>query len=416
MGVEVMHADLGHLLNTDGEFKNIKFEKGKQMVTVEIDGVASLDKKNVVLIAVARDKCWALVKSNAPSLIKALKKDKGADSQTDKTKREKMVAEAIEDFHDLIGDKMITAAMAVFTSIIKDRKDYKIYKVKQGLKLVINGAGLVASVTLTALAGWTGAGTVVGAIGMVRSAAGIVQQCVNLSKDSMDIYKRVLTNVTKLKKQLDNDNFKTNTLKESVGNVVNKVFAVEIQSLIVTVDGVESDVKLMMTKVKGNRVNAAKLGPKIQELLEAQDELISKIKILEKKKKEGTLKKESEKELDKLNISLTKNEKVLDKLLINTTTLMDSAVFLEEWVVGCNQDIANLKSKYNPNVVKGVSFATDLLLTAGSFVGGNFSDPGKTIQDLHKTSEVLLTSLSLVNDGLGTIKDLVGTLEDTFAK
>lgn len=411
MGLEVMNADLGHLLNTEGKFKNIKFEKGKQMVTVELDNITKVDdKKNVVLIGIARDRCWDIVSQNGSNLAKVLKN--AYDKEENETKRNKLVADAIEKFHNQIDDELINAAMKVFSSHIKDKKDYKIYKVKQGLKLVINGAGLAASITLTAVAGWSGAGTVVGAVGMVRSAAGIIQQCLNLSKESMDIYKRILTNVGKLKLQLDNPNFKTNTLKQSAGTVINKVFAVEIQSLVITVDGIESDVKLMKNKVVGNRVNAANLGPKIQALLEAQDDLIKEIKKLEKLKDDGKISKEKAKELDKLKKALEKNEKILDPLLINASTLMEYAVTIEGSIGKLDVEIKNLKSKYNPNVVKGVGLATDFLLAAGSFVGGNFSDPAKTIQDLHKASEVVKTSLSLVNDGLGTIKDIGQSLSD----
>ncbi len=409
MTVLVYETDLGHYLNQNAKFANIVFKKGDAMITIEIDGVSALKGSNALLVQKVADDSWPIVKKEAADLIKKLKKD--VDTVTDDKKRKTLLDKELDKFNDEVAALLITAASKVFTSFAKDKKDYKIYKLKAGFKIAVNGAGLVASITLTALAGWSGVGTVVGAVGMVRTTASIAQQCVNLSKDSVDIAKRILTNVVKLKQQLASPNLKTNTLKQAASTVLNKVFAVEIETLVVTVDGIEADVKLLGSKVKGNKVNAVKLSTGIPEILDKQEKLNADIKPLLEL---GVRTKKQQSELKKLQAKLDENEKDLDKLLTKIVTFSETVNYLEKWVVTIEKDIANMKKKYNPSVVKATGIATDLLLAAGSFVGGNFADPVQTVKDLHDTSKVVVTSLALTNDSLGTIKDLGSTIYDNF--
>ena len=409
MSVLVYETDLGHYLNQNAKLDNITFKKGESMITIEIDGVSALKGSNALLVQEVADKSWPIVKKEAAGLITTLKKS--VDTISDEKKRKVALDKEIDKFNDEVAALLITTASKVFSSFAKDKKDYKIYKLKAGFKIVVNGAGLVASIALTALAGWSGAGTVVGVIGMVRTTASIAQQCVNLSKDSVDIAKRVLTNVVKLKKQLASPNLKTNTLKQTMGTVLNKVFAVEIETLVVTVDAVENDIKLLGNKVKGNKVNAVKMAGDVPKMLDKQDDINAKIKDLLEL---GVRTKKQQSELKKLQEAQDKSEKALDKLLTNIVTLSETVAYLEKWVVTVEKDIANLKSKYNPNVVKVAGVATDFLLAAGSFVGGNFSDPAQTVQDLHNASKVVVTSLALTNDSLSTVKDLGTTIYDNF--
>jgi DNA repair exonuclease SbcCD ATPase subunit len=409
MSVLVYETDIGVYLNKNADLKNTPaFKAGDRLITIEIEGVNKLTGQNVLLVQKVADLCWPVVKKEAEATIKALEK---ADAIPDKAKREKAVKEELDAFNDAVAEKLIKVASGVFTSFAKDKKDYKVYKIKSGIKIAVNGLSLAASIALTAAAGWSGVGTVVGAVGMVRSAASLTQQIVNLSKDSQEIYKRILGNIVKLKQQLSSSSIKANTAKQVGATVLNKVFAVEIESLVVTVSAVEGDFKLMLNKVKGNKVNAVSLSKEIPKLMDQLSDLgkeIAKLEEIEKKTGKGGDKVKKAKDAEK------KLESSLDKLLDKVHNIMAGVNSLEEWTVTYHKDIAEISKKYNAKTVKVAGVATDFVLAAGSFVGGNFSDPAQTVKDLHDASKVLVTSLALTNDSLGTLKDLGTSAYDAF--
>lgn len=408
MAVLVYETDLGVYLNKNADLKNITFKPGESMITIEIDGVSKVQGSNMMLVQEVQDKSWPLVKKEAAALIKALEK---ADEIKEAPKRKKKVDEELDSFNDLVADKLITLASSVFTTFAKDKKDYKKYKIKAGIKIAVNGLGLAASITLTALAGWTGVGTVVGTVGMIRTTSSLVQQVINLTKDSDGIYKRILGNVVKLKKQLASPNVKANTAKQALSTVANKIFAVEIETIVVTVGGIETDFALLANKIKGNKVNTTSLAGAIPKFLDQQESLKKEIDDLEKLVK---LTKKQESELKKLKAAQTKCEQALDKLITNIVTIREKVNEIEAWVTQYHKDIKDLKGKYNPKIVTGVGLATDFLLAAGSFVGGNFSDPAQTVKDLAGGANQLVTSLALANDSFGTVKDIGTSIYDTI--
>lgn len=401
MSVLVYETDLGVYLNKNAKLKNLPtFKAGDRLITIEIDGVNKITGQNALLVQKVADLSWPVVKKEADALIKALGT---ADAIADKTKRDKAFDTALDGFNDDVAVKLIKVASDVFASFAKDKKDYKVYKIKSGIKIAVNGLSLAASIALTAAAGWSGVGTVVGAVGMVRSAASLTQQIMNLSKDSLAIYQRIVVNIVKLKKQLASPNLKTNTAKQVGATVLNKVFAVEIETLVVTVGAVETDFKLMLNKVKGNKTNAVSLSKEIPKLLDQQDVITKSIADLEViVKKTG----KEEAQLKKLKVAEKKLEGELDKLLEKVHGIMATVNELEEWAVTYTKEVTELNAKFSTKAVKVASVATDFLLAAGSFVGGNFADPAQTVKDLHDASKVVVTSLALTNDSLGTIKDL----------
>ena len=409
MSVLVYETDFGVYLNKNADLKNTPaFKPGDRMITIEIDGVDKLTGQNVLMAQKVADLSWPVVKKEAEATIKALEK---ADAITDKAKREKAVKQELDSFNDTVAEKLIKVASGVFTTFAKDKKDYKVYKIKSGIKIAVNGLSLAASIALTAAAGWSGVGTVVGAVGMVRSAASLTQQIINLSKDSQEIYKRILGNIVKLKSQLSSPSIKANTAKQVGATVLNKVFAVEIESLVVTVSAVEGDFKLMLNKVKGNKVNAVSLSKAIPKLMDELSDLgkdIAKLEEIEKKTGKGGDK------IKKLKATEEKLEKGLHDLLEKVHNIMAGVNTLEEWTVTYHRDIEALNKKFNAKTVKVAGVATDFVIAAGSFIGGNFSDPAQTVKDLHDSSKVLVTSLALTNDTLGTLKDLGTTTYDAF--
>jgi hypothetical protein len=399
MPMEVYETDLGHYLNQTGKFNAIEFKKGTVMVTIEIENVSKLADNNAWLVQKTQEVSWPIVKNAAADLIKDLAKLDAKGLKAD----DPAVVKTLTEFNTELAKKLIFAAKGVFGTFAKDAKDYTIYKIKNGFKIGIKIVTLAVSIGVTAAAGWTGVGTVVGVVGMVRSAASLAQQCLNLSKESMDIFKRVVGNIIKLKVQLSSPNLKKNTAQQIGVTVLNKVFAVEIETLFVTLDGIESDFALLTSKVKGNKVNAVNLSREVTKLLDKQEQLNKDIFDLAVKVRNTGKGKDK---LVKLLETQKKVEAETDKLLTKIVSLSESMNTIESWTGTYHKQVKDLKAKFNPNVVKAAGVATDLLLAVGSLVGGDFSSPGETIKDLHETSKQLVTALGLANDGFSALKDM----------
>jgi hypothetical protein len=398
MPMEVYETDLGHYLNLNGKFKNLEFKKGTVMVTIEIENVSKLADNNAWLVQKTQDVSFPIVKKAAVDLIKDL-----AKLDTGKVKADgPEVAKVLAAFNIDLSKKLIIAAKNVFGTFAKDDKDYTIYKVKNGFKIGIKIVTLAASVAITAVGGWTGVGTVVGIVGMVRSAASLAQQIANLSKESLEIFKRMVGNIIKLKQQLASPNLKKNTAQQVGATVLNKVFAVEIETLFVTLDGIESDFELLSNKVKGNKVKAVTLSGDITKLLDKQEDINKELAKLEAQVKSTG---KGRDKLAKMLETQKKVEKETDELLTRVVSLSEGMNTIESWTGTYHKQIKELKAKYNPNVVKAAGVATDLLLAVGSFVAGDFSSPGQTIKELHETSTKLVTALGIANDGFSALQD-----------
>jgi uncharacterized protein Yka (UPF0111/DUF47 family) len=398
MSMDVYETDLGHYLNLNGKFKNLEFKKGTIMVTIEIENVSKLADNNAWLVQKTQDVSFPIVKKAAVDLIKDLAKLDEKKLKAD----DPAVVKVITAFNIELSKKLIIAAKGVFGSFAKDDKDYTIYKIKNGFKIGIKIVALAVSVGVTAAGGWSGVGTVVGIVGMVRSAASLAQQIANLSKESLDIFKRMVGNIIKLKQQLASPNLKKNTAQQIGATVLNKVFAVEIETLFVTLDGIESDFELMSNKVKGNKVKAVTLSGNITKLLDKQEDINKELAKL------GAQVKSTGKGKDKLAKMLEtqkKVEKETDELLTKVVSLSEGMNTIEAWTGTYHKQIKELKAKFNPTAVKAAGVATDLLLAVGSFVAGDFSSPGQTIKELHETSTKLVTALGIANDGFGALQD-----------
>ena len=77
----------------------------------------------------------------------------------------------------------------VWTETVKNHKEYKKYKIKAGVKVAMGSISLIISAVLTGVGGWTGAGTVIGIIGLVRSASTLGQQIYQLVIEAEKVLK-----------------------------------------------------------------------------------------------------------------------------------------------------------------------------------------------------------------------------------
>ena len=399
MSISVYETDIGTYLNKNGNFSKLDFKIGDYPLKVKLGDVSALKGNNMHLLQQVQNKCWPAVQKRLPKLITDLKK---ADEKADEAKRDKSAQKAMDGFLDDISEEVISLCQGVFDAFAKDRKDYRVYKIKRGVGITVSGVGLAGSIALTAASGWSGVGTVVGAVGIVRSAASLVQQVANLTRDSEQIYDRIIANVLKLRKQLASPNIKENTAKQVASTVLNKVFAVEIESLVVTVEGIESDFELLLNKVKGNKVNVVSLANDIPKLMKEQDKVTAEVDAL---KAIGVRTGKEESKLKKLEANAADVEKRLDTLLKQITGLSETITKLEKYAVQFHHEISTLNSKFSGKAVKAAGIATELVFAATTFVAGNFTAPSDTIADLHRSSKALITGFAMAKDGLDTVYD-----------
>lgn len=406
MSVVVYETDIGEYLKKNGKFTNLVFKSGDYPFTVKIEKVSELKGGNKLLQQQAQDKAWPAIKKMLPGLISELE---AADAKPDEAKRDKAATKAMDKFLDESCEDVIAVCQKVFTDFAKDRKDYKVFKAKKGAGIAISGLSLAGSIALTAASGWSGVGTVVGAVGIVRSSASLAQQIYNVAVDVEKIYDRIVENVMKMRKQLTSSTIKENTGKQIAATVLNKVFAVEIETLLVTVDRIEEDFKLLQGRVKGCKSNAVSLANDIPKLMKKQDEIAVEVKALQDL---GVRTNKEQSKLGKLQVEEKDLEHRLDRLLKEITGISDKINKIEAWSGTYEKEISSLSSKYNGKATKAVGIAAELIISATSFVGGNFASPASTVSDLHKAAKSVATGLAIANDGYDVLSKTGGAIYD----
>lgn len=411
MGVLVYETDVGIYLNNNAKLKD-KFKREDLMFGIELDGISKLTGTNTLLASRVQAKCWPIVQKHAVALIKKLEKN---DKEADDAKREKGSANAIDKFGDALYADAVTEACKVFDTFAKDKSKYKRYKVKSGLKIAVDASIMVGAVVIMATTAVTVAGAAVGAIGVVRSVASIAQQIINLHKDADVIYKRVSANIAKLRTQLNSPSMKaTKTAKQVATTVAHKVFAVEIETVFVTVKAVEGDLSLLLNKVRGCKMNQVSMAKALPSLADQQLMLERHIAKL--------VKEMNKRPKDALANLIAKSEAAYEKLVEKTGSLIQSVEDLEEkivrldkWTVNAQAEVKQLKTQYNPSVVAVASVATTFVLAASSVAGGSWGDPATTLKELGEVATVANTATLMTIDLLNNVKDLGMAIRDEVA-
>ncbi|HZV93850.1 MAG TPA: hypothetical protein VFF72_11575 [Caldimonas sp.] len=408
MTVLVYETDLGLHLNKTGGFTNLKWKSGEEMVSIELDKVSSASQTNPVLIAEVQEKSWPIVKKEAESLVKDLKK---ADSIVDKGKREAAADKALTEFRKDAGAKLQRCAMDVFEVYIKDKGDYRLYLGKAGVRLLIDASSFAAAAVLTAASSWTGIGTAVGAVSMARSAGSIIQQFGNLAADAETIQEQIRKNAEKLERQLTGGQL-GNTVKQGLSAIINAVTATEIENAFVTVEGLEKDFKLLESKVKGLHTNAASLGADLPKLLDAFEKIAPSQEILADLVK---LTGEKTSDYKKFTAELADVEKNIKKAVEGASDLMERVRTLQKWTDDRSDMVADMKKKYKEGAVKVTKVLAQFVTLGLAFYGGNWTDATSTIAGF-KSSHALGAALAVANDGLSTVKEMGTELFDAFKK
>jgi chromosome segregation ATPase len=157
----------------------------------------------------------------------------------------------------------------VWAETLKNNKEYKKYKLKSAVKVTMGSISLIVSTILTGVGGWTGAGTVIGIIGLIRSASTLGQQIYQLAIDAEKVLKGLESDLDKLE-----DRYK-DASKNAVGGqeVALKVWAQVTTVELTSISKSEGQVDSLESKFKGIKEKAQSFASNVNQTIEKQDKL-----------------------------------------------------------------------------------------------------------------------------------------------
>ena len=389
-----------------------KFATATYFVEIQIESVDTLVGPNVVLASLVAKKCQDYIPIALHWLDERLHKIGGFKDQKLEDIVEREINLLLFDFTDQLGQRLQNIAYEEFKIFAKQKQDYKLYKKQTGVKLIVNGASLAASIALTAGVGWTGVGTVVGAVMIVRSASLLAQELFALARSTEVVFGRIIKHLADLKGHLKkSQSGLKNTAKQAASTVLSQVLAIEIKGAFATVEALEKEFALLENKVKLNKKSAVKLAADIPKLLNEQKKIDDEIaktlpeEIILSDPQRGTFRNA----LSVLEARQNTNAAKLHILLDGVHNHMAYVNEMEGLSIMYHSEVKKLKASYNPNAVKVAKVATQFVMAAGSFAAGNFSQPEALLHDLDESAKALVTALNLANESLTVVKEVGAT-------
>ena len=250
------------------------------------------------------------------------------------------IQKAYKDFEAAVDPAAKTAMDNVWKKIISDKKEYKTYQVKSGLSIAAKSIGLVASIATTAAGGFTGAGTVIGAIGMAKTVVTLFNETRDLLRDAESVGKILDQDIASMRDKLNAQSPATTGVKELGKAGLERLTGIRTTGL----KSIDDNFTLYQNKLKGYHSKASSLGGKINQLMNETQALSKKVAAL---KQEATTKKipELATAANKLEATVSKLEKQLDKLLNGASSAMEGYNKGMENVKNLTTTINDLKGK-----------------------------------------------------------------------
>ena len=250
------------------------------------------------------------------------------------------IQKAYKDFEAAVEPAAKTAMDNVWKKIISDTKEYRTYQVKSGLSIAAKSIGLVASIATTAAGGFTGAGTVIGAIGMAKTAVTLFNETRDLLRDAESVGKILDQDITSMRNKLNDQKPVETGIKESSKAGLERLTGIRTTGL----KSIDDNFTLYQNKLKGYHSKASSLGGKINQLMNETQALSKKVAVL---KQEATTKKipQLATAANKLEATVSKLEKQLDKLLSGASSAMEGYNKGMENVKNLTTTINDLKGK-----------------------------------------------------------------------
>ncbi len=195
----------------------------------------------------------------------------------------------------------------VWDKFARVKRDYRNYRIKAGIKITLNASWLITSATLAGVGGWTGAGSIIGIIGMLKTASALVQQIIALAKDAEKVTIELAQTLRRVAESYRNQTSRMAAAKELLKKAVGQVLSYELESISKCVN-LSS---LLKSKLDGVEVTSHQLARELNGILQKSDQasaaLTEYVRKLESRTRSTALD-DARKQADKLEKTLTKLE------------------------------------------------------------------------------------------------------------
>lgn len=270
--------DLTHLLTKvlSIDLQSIALPDSK-LVKVTVTGqIGAEGAKNAALRAEFFEASYAAGKALGPALKKLLE---SIDEQFRSGKLKaadvpKAMASAFAAFESDYEKKADEAIQKIWANLQKDKKEYRSYKIKTVVSIGAKIGGIAVGVASLAGAGWTGAGTVIGIIALVKSSVELVGKISDGLKEARTLGVEINEALADLKAAFAKDSAALTGTKEVAKEVLTRLTGIRTK----TVNAVGNSIGLYSSKLQGCNANASDLGSKIDQLLREADALSAKIR------------------------------------------------------------------------------------------------------------------------------------------
>ena len=165
---------------------------------------------------------------------------RGWDAKVDKVKADESAKKALAKEYQKLFESQVDLAVkaaqrsteAVWTELVKTKKEYSKYKWKAGIKVSLGAASLVTTVAIMASSGATfGASAIPGILGVMRTSAQLAQQCKALYDELETTVKQLNRNLAKVSATYKDASKAKLAAAEMSAMLIQKVLTVEMPSI-----------------------------------------------------------------------------------------------------------------------------------------------------------------------------------------
>ncbi|MDB6001229.1 MAG: hypothetical protein JWP52_2928 [Rhizobacter sp.] len=166
------------------------------------------------------------------------------------------------------------AIQKIWSDLAKDKQEYRSYKIKTAVSIGAKIGGIGVGVATIATTGWTGAGTIMGLIALVKSTVDLANKILDGLKEARKLAVEITDELKALKAAYAKDSALVIGTKEVSKDAVARLTGIQLS----TVTSVKGSVGLFGNKIQGCNVNATKMGAEIDKTLKEADALAAKIR------------------------------------------------------------------------------------------------------------------------------------------
>lgn len=265
--VKIVEHDLAKLAIKKSGTSVLKLKPIPLVVSIDVDD--KLNKalgEDPLLLQQMVDKANKKIDKIAEELGGVLK-ETAVKIQKTPGDKEKFEDEAEKEFEKVAkqAEKDVPLEVMKTWEKLKTRKaEYKAYKIKAGIKIATSGAAITASVATTAVGGFTGVGTVVGIVGIVKSLSNLAQEIVKLGKSAKTTMGELEDMLTKVAEK-----YKSETKGGKVGleELGKEVLAGLTSFKMTSIKKCGDWDKLLGDKLNGVEVNAHEISKQVNKIL-----------------------------------------------------------------------------------------------------------------------------------------------------